>query len=179
LTAPANGASYTAPATIALSATASDTDGMVTTVEFYAGTTLVGSDTTSPYGVTWSSVPAGSYPLTAVARDEDGGMTVSAARIVTVDDPAVPRRAVFTASSNHDTAVDYYVLEIFPVGANPDGANAVAAQNLGKPPVVAGECEADVQALILGLAPGNYFGVATAFGPSGSARSAPSPAFTR
>ena len=72
LTAPANGATFTAPATITVSATASDSDGTVTTVEFYQGTTLIGSDTTSPYSVTWNSVPAGTYSVTAVARDDDG-----------------------------------------------------------------------------------------------------------
>jgi hypothetical protein len=180
LTAPANGASYVAPATITITATASDTDGTVTSVAFYANaTTLIGTDTTSPYSATWNNVPAGAYSLTAVARDEDGGMTVSAARGITVTNGSLPRRALFTASSNHYTAVDYYVLEIFPVGADPDGANPVAAQNLGKPPVVSGECDVDIQLLIQGLSPGNYFGVVRAFGLYGSARSAPSSSFIR
>jgi hypothetical protein len=179
LTAPANGSSYPAPASVTIAATASDTDGTVTSVEFYQGTTLVGSDTTSPYSATWSNVPAGTYWLTAAARDEDAGMTVSAARSITVTSPLLPRRAVFTASTNHNTSVDYYVLEIFPAGADPNGANAVAAQNLGKPPVVNGECDVDIQSLIQGLSPGTFFGVVTAFGPAGSARSAPSPSFLR
>jgi hypothetical protein len=178
LTAPANGATFTAPATITVSATASDPDGTVTTVEFYADQTLIGSDPTSPYSVTWSSVPAGSYQLTAVARDEDGGMTVSASRAVTVNDPQMPGRALFTASGNHDSAVDYYVVEIFPEGADPNGANAIAAQNIGKPPVVNGECEADVRNMIQSLTPGSYIATVTAFGSAGSARSAPAP-FTR
>ena len=147
-------------------------------VEFYAGATLIGSDTASPYSVSWNDVPAGSYQLTAVARDEDGGMTVSAARAVTVNDPQMPGRALFTASGNHDSAVDYYVVEISPEGADPNGANAVAAQNIGKPPVVNGECEADVRNLIQSLTPGSYIATVTAFGSAGSARSAPA-AFTR
>jgi hypothetical protein len=178
LTAPANAATFTAPATITVSATASDPDGTVTTVEFYADQTLIGPDPTSPFSVTWSSVPAGSYQLTAVARDEDGGMTVSASRAVTVNDPQMPGQALFTASGNHDSAVDYYVIEIFPEGADPNGANAVAAQNIGKPPVVNGECEADVRNMIQSLTQGSYIATVTAFGSAGSARSAPAP-FTR
>src|SRR5205085_2426285 len=84
LTAPANGAAYTAPATVPLTATASDTDGTIARVDFYSGTTLIGSATASPYSVTWSNVAAGTYSLTAVARDNAGATTTSAARSITV-----------------------------------------------------------------------------------------------
>ena len=43
LTSPSNGATYTAPANISLAATASDSDGSVTKVDFYSGTTLLGT----------------------------------------------------------------------------------------------------------------------------------------
>src|SRR5205085_1358365 len=56
LTAPANGATFTAPATITVSANASDTDGTISKVDFFAGSTLIGTDTTSPYSITWSNV---------------------------------------------------------------------------------------------------------------------------
>ena len=38
-------------------------------VEFYNGTTLLGSDTTAPYSFTWANVPAGTYSLRAVAYE--------------------------------------------------------------------------------------------------------------
>src|SRR4030095_7720748 len=38
----------------------------------------MGSDTTSPYGVTWNNVAAGTYLITAVARDNNGAPTTSA-----------------------------------------------------------------------------------------------------
>jgi regulation of enolase protein 1 (concanavalin A-like superfamily) len=79
MTTPVSGATFTAPATIALAATAGDSDGTVARVDFYAGSTLVGSDTTSPYGVTWSGVAAGTYSLTARAIDNAGAATTSAA----------------------------------------------------------------------------------------------------
>jgi Big-like domain-containing protein len=180
LTAPANGATFSAPASITVSATASDPDGTVARVEFFAdSTTLIGSDLTAPYSVTWSNVPAGTYALTAVARDNDGATTVSGTRTITVNDPQMPDRAVFTPSSNHATAVNQYVLEIFPAGADPTAANPVATQNLGKPAVVNGECQADVSQTIANLPPGNYIATITAFGGGGSAQSAASPQFTR
>jgi subtilisin family serine protease/regulation of enolase protein 1 (concanavalin A-like superfamily) len=67
LSAPADGATFTAPATMTVSANANDTDGTIARVDFYQGATLIGSDTSSPYSVTWSNVAAGSYSLTAVA----------------------------------------------------------------------------------------------------------------
>ena len=79
LTAPAGGATYTAPASVALTASAADSDGTIAKVEFYSGTTLLGSDTTAPYNFTWSSVAAGTYSLTAVAYDNAGARVTSAA----------------------------------------------------------------------------------------------------
>jgi subtilisin family serine protease len=91
LTGPANGATYTAPATIALSATAGDSDGTVTQVAFYAGTTLLatvprvpGELQTDPYVATWSSVPVGTYAVTAVATDNGGATKTSTAATITV-----------------------------------------------------------------------------------------------
>ena len=180
ISAPTNGATFTAPATITLSAAASDADGTVTVVEFYrGGTTLIASDTTSPFSVTWNNVPAGTYQLTAVARDNASAITVSSAVTITATDPGMASRAVFTASTDHDTKVDYYVVEIFPQGADPESANAVAAQNIGKPPVVSGECQADIRAMIQALSPGSYIATVSAFNSVGSARSAPSAPFTR
>lgn len=79
LTAPATGSSYTAPATVTLTATASGADGGVAKVEFYQSASKLGEDTNAPYAFTWQSVPEGSYTLTAVATDDHGVTTTSAA----------------------------------------------------------------------------------------------------
>lgn len=84
LTAPLNGATYTAPATITLSATASDSNGSITKVEFYQGTTLIGTRTAAPYSVTWSNVAGGTYTLTAKATDNGRATTTSATVTITV-----------------------------------------------------------------------------------------------
>jgi hypothetical protein len=179
LTAPANGATFTAPATITVSATASDTNGTVSRVDFYQGSTLIGSDTTSPYGITWSSVPAGSYTLTARAVDNGGATTTSAARSISVTQTTTQRNAIFTASPDHATLVSSYLLEIFAAGANPATATPIATRNLGKPAVVNGDCTADVTSTINGLAAGNYQATVAAVGSGGtSTRSAPA-AFSR
>jgi hypothetical protein len=90
MTAPASGAVYTAPASMTVSASASDSDGSVVKVDFYAGSTLIGTKTGSPYQITWSSVAAGTYSLTAVATDNSGTTTRSSGRSVSVSAPASP-----------------------------------------------------------------------------------------
>ena len=76
---PATGASFSAPATISLSATASDVDGTLSKVEFFNGTTLVATGTLNAgkYTASWTNVAAGSYSLTAKATDNRGAATSS------------------------------------------------------------------------------------------------------
>ena len=96
LTSPANGATLTAPATVALGATASDPDGTVRDVTFYANGSARSAPTPRvPYSGTWSGVAAGTYTITAVATDTAGAATTSAAAQITVtrDDAPARRRA--------------------------------------------------------------------------------------
>ncbi|GII75213.1 cellulose 1,4-beta-cellobiosidase [Sphaerisporangium rufum] len=90
LTSPSAGQTFTAPATIGLAATAADSDGTVSKVDFYNGTTLLGSDTTAPYTYTWTGVAAGSYSLTAKATDNSGASTTSSPVGVTVAGTSQP-----------------------------------------------------------------------------------------
>jgi len=85
ITSPANNATFNAGANITINATATDSDGTVTSVAFYQGSTLLGTDTTSPYTFTWNGVAAGSYVLTAKATDNSGATTTSAAVNITVN----------------------------------------------------------------------------------------------
>lgn len=84
LTSPAYNAKYRVGKNMTMAATAADSDGTVSLVEFYSGSTLLGSDTSSPYTYTWASVPEGTYQLTAKAYENDGGTAESAAVSVQV-----------------------------------------------------------------------------------------------
>ena len=77
LTSPGNGATFTAPATVTLTALAPDPEGRMTQVEFFANGTLARRRRVGAVSVTWSSAAAGSHSLTAVAFDADGGRTTS------------------------------------------------------------------------------------------------------
>src|ERR1035437_5853365 len=71
------GSTFFSPATVSIEATAADADGSVTKVEFYANDLLIGTVTTSPYTITWSGMPAGTYTLTAKATDNGGLADIS------------------------------------------------------------------------------------------------------
>jgi hypothetical protein len=100
---PPNGAVYSAPLDLRLVAAASDSDGWVTTVEFFDGTNSLGivrnpiaildttpirlpglntdvltaNSLTRPFVVVWTNVPTGKHVLTAVATDNAGDKTRS------------------------------------------------------------------------------------------------------
>jgi regulation of enolase protein 1 (concanavalin A-like superfamily) len=103
LTGPANGATFAAPATINLTANASDPENQLSRVEFYSGTTLLGTDTTAPYSFSWGSVPAGTYSLTAKAYDTGGASATSSAVTVTVGSANAPPTATLTSPSSGTT----------------------------------------------------------------------------
>ena len=84
LTQPANGASFSAPATVDLAADASDADGTIAKVEFLNGTTKLGEDVSAPYTFTWTGIGPGSYPLAARATDDSGQVVTSAPATITV-----------------------------------------------------------------------------------------------
>lgn len=81
ITAPADGASFAAPWTGTIQAAVADSDGTVARVEFLAGSTVLGTITTPPANpsFTITNLAAGNYALTAVATDNGGASTTSAA----------------------------------------------------------------------------------------------------
>ena len=92
LTSPLNNSSVNVGTPIILSASASDNDGSISQVDFYNGTTLIGTvlagsagDTGSGYTTTWSNVAPGTYQLTAKATDNNGARVTTAAVTVTVN----------------------------------------------------------------------------------------------
>ncbi|HTG18091.1 MAG TPA: Ig-like domain-containing protein, partial [Blastocatellia bacterium] len=87
ITAPANNTSFLSPAAVTINATASDSDGSVSKVEFFQGSTKLGETTTSPFSYAWTNVGVGSYVLTAKATDNLGAVTTSTAVNITVNLP--------------------------------------------------------------------------------------------
>ncbi|HBF81223.1 MAG TPA: cellulose 1,4-beta-cellobiosidase [Streptomyces sp.] len=91
LTSPAAGAVFTAGDPVLLAATAAAADGAtISKVEFYDDTTLLGTDTTSPYSYEAGQLAAGSHSVYARAYDSLGASAESPpAGITVVAGPAV------------------------------------------------------------------------------------------
>ncbi|MGD0261152.1 MAG: Ig-like domain-containing protein [Verrucomicrobiota bacterium] len=115
LISPYDGASYYAPATVAICAAASDPDGTVVSVEFLAGTNILAVVTNSTavtnreciydqFCFTWNGVAKGAYTLTALAKDNTGATSTSAPVSITVLPPPPPSVKI-TSPCNGETFV--------------------------------------------------------------------------
>ncbi|MBI3414856.1 MAG: Ig-like domain-containing protein [Verrucomicrobia bacterium] len=103
---PANGDTTVAPGAFTLAADASDVDGSISAVEFYAGTNFVGVGTSEPFSVAWTNVPAGTYAITAQAIDNWDAVTVSTELVtvtVTVPPTSEPPKLVIASANNSVT----------------------------------------------------------------------------
>lgn len=135
LTAPGNGASFNADASITLTATATDSDGSISKVEFFAGSTKLGEDTSNPYSFTWNNVPVGSYSLTVKATDNKGATATSDVVAITVNGatetvsaPVItPGGGTFTnsVSVSMTTATAGATIRYTTDGSTPNGTSAV------------------------------------------------------
>jgi hypothetical protein len=104
LTAPAAGALYNAPAAVVLSAIAQAQQGNhpIAKVEFFQGTSLVGTVTAprpgDQYTLSWTGVAAGTYSLTAKATNDKGDTDLSDPVSITVN--ALPSVSITSPANN-------------------------------------------------------------------------------
>jgi hypothetical protein len=85
-TSPSVAGSIIAPTVVTINATATDSDGTVTGVEFLINGEVVGTDNSTPYSFAWTSTP-GNKTLTVRSTDNKGAVTTSAAQTFSVADP--------------------------------------------------------------------------------------------
>jgi alpha-tubulin suppressor-like RCC1 family protein len=101
LLSPSDGAVFFTGATLLLRASASDTDGSITRVEFYDGTVKLGEASAAPYEFTWSGAGAGTHVLTAKAYDNAGAFATSAISTISISaPPAVLYSSGFESADN-------------------------------------------------------------------------------
>jgi hypothetical protein len=84
LVAPTDGAIFAAKDSVELSADASDPEGRLARVEFWAGDELLATIEKSPWRFMWASVPEGRYRITARVFDQGGESATSDAIEITL-----------------------------------------------------------------------------------------------
>jgi hypothetical protein len=137
LTSPAQNQGYTPASSVTVAATASEPTATISKVQFFAtsvipGTSktpvLLGTATASPYTVTWASVPAGYYHLTAEAFDSAGATATSPPILISVVS------ATSTAPQLHvsgNQLVDASGKAVVLHGVNRSGGEFGCVQNTG------------------------------------------------
>jgi plastocyanin len=87
ITDPVGGAVFAAPASVKITATATNTDGSVTNVQFLSNGGPLGSVTTAPFNFTTPPLAFGTYALTAKASANNGLSATSAPVNISVVTP--------------------------------------------------------------------------------------------
>jgi len=103
LTAPTGGQTFVQNSPIGIQATANDSDGSVTKVEFFDGATKIGTAVQAPWQMSWSGASVGTHQLTARATDNLGGTTTSAAVSISVGAANVAPSATITSPTAGQT----------------------------------------------------------------------------
>jgi len=85
ITSPTAATPYRKPAKVVISANVTD-DGSIYKVEYFNGTTLLGTLNKAPYNFSWENVDQGTYTITVKATDNGKRSTTSAPVTITVKD---------------------------------------------------------------------------------------------
>ncbi len=123
ITSPSGGAVFDQGADVVISATADDTDGSVSSVAFFDGSTQLSVDSEAPYSATLLNISAGAHTLTAVATDDDGATTTSLAINVTANDPAPFQLCIASGSAGLEAFGRIYEGDNSSVGGHPTRTN--------------------------------------------------------
>jgi uncharacterized repeat protein (TIGR01451 family) len=138
VTSPTEGSQYTTPTNIVMSSTASDTDGSISRVDFYANGSLIGTGTSggqNQYSFTWTNPAIGNYALSAIATDNRGATSTSGSTNVKVLSPALFVTGSTTLNSS-DSALKARLEALNYVVTVKDGSSAATADATGKAVVV-------------------------------------------
>jgi hypothetical protein len=121
LISPANNAKLPSGSSIIITANANDSDGTISKVEFFSGTTKLGEDLTSPYSFTYVNVPAGTYSLTARATDNQNAITTSGTIAVVLANPNKVPVVSLTNPADHSSFTAGSTITITANATDSDG----------------------------------------------------------
>jgi plastocyanin len=89
ITNPAANGVFVAPASVTIQASATDSDGTVTNVQFLIGSNVLTNETVAPFCFITNNLPAGNYTLTAVASDNLGARSTNSVNIIVDSPPSI------------------------------------------------------------------------------------------
>ena len=163
ITGPTNNANFTAPANVVVTAEAADSDGSVVRVEFFSNGQPAGFDTSAPYSVTLSNLPAGSYSLTARAFDNRNGETASDPVNIIVGPPnALPLVRIISPTTGTSFSAPATV-PLAATASDPDGTVAKVEFFLnGAPAATVTTGTPEYLATLTGVPAGNHLLIARA-----------------
>ncbi len=122
ITSPANNAQFNAGDSIVVIASANDSDGTISGVGFYNGSTLLSIDSIAPYTFTISNAVAGDYSFSCVAYDNSGDSGVSSTINVTVINVAnIPPAVEITSPSDNSQFSEGDTIVIAASATDSDG----------------------------------------------------------
>ena len=116
LDAPAAGGTFTAGASVALAATASDQDGTVSHVEFLVDGVVVADDLSAPWEASWTAAGGGTHAVSARAYDGAGGVGTSSPVSIAVQVPVVPGQDIVAWAAD-STMVSGWTRTVDPTAA--------------------------------------------------------------
>jgi hypothetical protein len=120
LTSPQDGQGFGSGDVIDITADATDPDGTIAQVEFFAGTQFLSVATQSPYAYTWDSAAIGVHTLSAVATDDRGATQTS--EIISVEVTNRPPTVSITSPAHGQTFPPGTGVEIVAEASDPDGS---------------------------------------------------------
>jgi|GEM_PF-1610345 len=100
---PADGAVFSVPADVTITASANASPGLnITRVDFYDGATLIGYTVAQPYNwtYTWTNAPQGTHAITVKAYDSLGNIAKSSVVNITINGGANAPSITITAPAN-------------------------------------------------------------------------------
>ncbi len=110
ITSPANYDTFTASATINVSATIASNVPGVASVRLLNGGVVVGTDSTAPYSFALNNLPPGAYLLTLQAESTDNILSLSEGVIISVSGAGTPARAAITGVALNGGNISFSIL---------------------------------------------------------------------
>lgn len=124
ITSPLTSSQLPVNAPVTVTANASDPDGNIASVQFFVGTTSIGSDFTYPYSTTWTPSSLGTYTLTAKASDNSGNTVTSSSVVISVTDSSAGLPSVAITAPTNGSSFTVGSVQTIAATATDDGSIA-------------------------------------------------------